>query len=308
MQTKKKILIVGGNGEIGQEIINKLSKFNFFIFDIYRNEGKINKNVKFIKGDLLTPRSLKRIPKNFDFVIFLAGVKGGKHSINIKHASKFFDQNVNTLKNFLEFSPKFKFKKIIFSSTEHVYENYYSSKQSKNNEVMPLNYYGLSKLASEKILYRYNLNNNVGVDILRFPRVITKKNNNIIRTIIQNLLLARQTVLNNNSNFNFIFIDDLVSAINKTLFFSKKYRILNVFNNNKPISLIKLYKIIQIKLKKKNNFLKILKKNKQNYNPVNVNISNHKTKKTLKWQPIFNLNKIIDILIKKNAKSLKINQ
>ena len=69
----KKLLLVGGSGQIGLKIIDSLkSKFNLYVFD---NKILNIKEIKFIKGNCLNNNDLKKLPKNFDATIFLIGKK-----------------------------------------------------------------------------------------------------------------------------------------------------------------------------------------------------------------------------------------
>jgi nucleoside-diphosphate-sugar epimerase len=299
MQIKKKILLVGGSGDIGMEISRRIPNSIFYIFDKKNFYNDMSSNIKFLKGSLFNKKDLEKIPKKIDIVIFLAGAKGGPNSIHINNAPIYFKNNFITLHTFLEFSKNIQFKKIIFTSTEQVYGNNYNFLKNKQHELKPINFYGLSKLACEKILYSYHQNYKVDVDILRFPRVVSANNINLISSIIFKLLNKKNIIINyTKSSFNFIFIDDFIDALIKCLKLKTKYRILNIFNNEIPISLLKLSKLIQSKL---NTSCKIIVKDKtviKDHNPKNLNISNSDTKNKIKWNPKFSINLMVDILIK----------
>ena len=171
----KKLLLVGGSGQIGLKIIDSLkSKFNLYVFD---NKILNIKEIKFIKKNCLNNNDLKKLPKNFDATIFLIGKKGGPKSLNINYYKDYFKSNCETLINFLH-SKRINFqKKIIFFSTEHVYGDNTVVGNKKFEEPNPKNFYGSTKLLSEKILYNFWDNNKISVDILRVPRIIIDEKN-----------------------------------------------------------------------------------------------------------------------------------
>ena len=64
--------------------------------------------------------------------------------------------NCETLIKFLKILEKKKIRKIIFTSTEHVYGDDFNNKKNiLNIEPSPKNLYGITKLLSEKILHNF---------------------------------------------------------------------------------------------------------------------------------------------------------
>jgi len=89
----KKILIIGGEGYIGNALYDHFSKKNFKItsFDNLIYGQKINKkkfkNFKFINGDIRKDKDFKRINKKYDAIIYLAGLVGDPITNKYKKAS-----------------------------------------------------------------------------------------------------------------------------------------------------------------------------------------------------------------------------
>ena len=297
----RNILILGGSGNIGKHIISSLNDDNIFILDkVLPKKNNLN-NLKYIKCDLLKNKSLKKIPKKIDVVLFLIGHVGGPESLDIKNLEKYLDYNCETLNNFFKLAKNKKIKKLIFISTEHVYgDNAKKTSKTKTIEPNPKNYYGVSKLFSEKILYKFYKENSICIDILRIPRVVFDKIDNPISSMLINAIEKKRVILNNTkAKFNFIYFEDLIRSL-MICFNQKKtgFRILNIFNNSKPISLYLIAKLIKNKIN--NNFKIIYLKKKYNneHNPLNLIVSNKETKKILKWKPLFDNNKIVTKLIK----------
>ena len=300
----KNILIAGGGGELGVQLTDyiKNKDLNIFVID-KKFKKKINKkNIKFIKHDFLKSKSFK-IPRNIDIVVFLIGITGGPLSLDFKYLNTYLQMNCETLIKFLKILEKKKIRKIIFTSTEHVYGDDFNNKKNiLNIEPSPKNLYGITKLLSEKILHNFFKKTLISIDILRFPRVVCNNKNNLIIKLKNKAIKKNKIYLNNlNLKLNFLHISDFLSAIEKCIFqTSTKFRILNIFNNSKPISIKNLIKVIKQKLKIKLDIELINGKSIKNHNPQNLEISNKLSKKILKWKPMFNNSQIINEIIENN--------
>lgn len=293
-----KILIVGSSGNIGKHLVAylSLSKKN----KVYCFDNKPTNKKKFIKGNVFSYYDLKKIPKEIDQIIYLVGLIGGAQSLDINYLEKYIKLNCDSLIFFLENFKGKNIKKIIFASTEHVYGDKESNQRDNQKiETFPKNYYGISKLMAEKYLFNYQKKKKISVDILRFPRVVTKKSKNLINKIINTCLKNKKLYLYKSKiKFNFIYIDDLINSVDLCLKKSKTgFRIFDVFNDNKSVSLNTLTKMIVGRLEKK---IKIkFHKNKfaSEHNPFDIKISNNYTKRELGWIPLFSLKKIVKHLV-----------
>ena len=79
---KINILVCGGNGFIGYNILNKLNKnSNYNIYATFQNNHKHVKKVKWIKVNLLKDDKVKKILKNKDIVIQAAAITTGSKDI-----------------------------------------------------------------------------------------------------------------------------------------------------------------------------------------------------------------------------------
>ena len=191
---KKKILILGGSSDIGQEIARKLLIKNIYDVNLHYNSNKkIIKNYKnkcnLIKADLSNINSksvLKKFDKNYDIIINLVGYLDNQLFENFKVEEFYKTININSLiplliiRNSLKHMKKNKFGRVINTSSIGVKfgggEKTYLYSLSKHiNEFIP-SY--IRKLSNKNILY----------NCLRIGVVDTKlhkkiKNKNIAKRI-----------------------------------------------------------------------------------------------------------------------------
>ena len=275
---KNKILVTGGSGFIGSAIVKYLVQkgHKVIVFD-NNSRGKIErlikveKKIKFIKGDIRNKKKLLSISDTVDTVIHLAYVNGTEYFY--KKPFEILDIAVNGLINILEFCKKKKVKKFYLASSSEVYQN--PSKIPTDEKEMlkipnihnPRYSYGGGKIISE--LYGlYFAKKYLKKFIIFRPHNVYGKDMGNEHVIPQ--FINRFRKLSNNKIFkihgtgnevrSFIHIDDFISGFDKIFKKGKNQEIYNIGTNEK-IKISSLAKLIskilnqKIKLKK----IKILK-------------------------------------------------
>jgi len=162
---RKKIMVTGGSGDLGQSLISKLVSNGFDCVSISRKSNK-NQLVKNIRCDITNFRKLNFVINKFkpDIIIHLAGITG-----NIAcetNPKKAFLTNVFGTLNILKSSIKLK-PKIIFISTGEIYGKT-KNKVSETILPKPVNIYGITKMLSENLILNYSANCKTPAIILRF--------------------------------------------------------------------------------------------------------------------------------------------
>ena len=247
----KKILITGGAGYIGQNLVNFFLRkhYKVYVIDNFSTSSSINinlrKKINFTKIDLTKEKRIKNFFKGkiFDLIIHLAAFSGVKE-FN-KNILKSFNNNVLATKNLINFGFKNEKTKLIFSSSAAIYGKVSREKINENKMCDPVNYYGLSKLACENIINNGLQKRKNNYAILRYFNVvglgvnfkINKKINSLF-DIMGNTIKKKTYKINiNGKNLNtkdgtperdFIHINDLCAIHDKVY----KY-----LNNNKKITL-----------------------------------------------------------------------
>lgn len=300
---KKKILILGANGLIGNFIFKNLSKTNK-VFGLSHSQ-KNNKRIFKTDYKNFTKKIISLINQS-DFIINCIGENSNE--------KKMEEININVLNNI---SLQIKKKKICFIhlSTCGVYETINPNK--KINENSKKNYnslYSKTKMLGEKILIK-NLKDVSKLIILRPSQIIGENMKNTSVKKLYYYIKKKMFFFINNKYcfFSYIFAEDLLNII--ILLINKKPKN-NIYNISNKINYYNLVKIIQKDLNQSFSFPSV------NYNFIKMLLFifnkvlriklpiNNRILKSMTTYNIFNSQKIIsDLKIKSfseiNVKSIK---
>ena len=119
---KKKILVAGGTGLVGQQLVAKLINLGARVFVASRDKKHlVNKKVsKFYNDDLTILKNCVKITKKIDIVFNLLGITGSPKT-NIENPASFMMGNLNLSLPLLEASRINKVKRYLLTSTYGVY-------------------------------------------------------------------------------------------------------------------------------------------------------------------------------------------
>ena len=170
------ILIVGGEGYIGNIIIQNLLKnsYNITSYDnlIYNHHHSvINKmhmnNYSFVNGDMLDKPKLEKEIKKSDSVILLAGLVGDP--ITKKYPRESARINDKGVKNVIDMCAKHNIRKFIFISTCSNYGLIHNNNLAEeDSELNPLSIYAKSKVNAERYIMSMKGKTEMSPTILRF--------------------------------------------------------------------------------------------------------------------------------------------
>ena len=150
-----KILITGGCGYIGTELVKNLLKKNYRITVIdsqwFGNYLETHKNLTNIKLDI---RKIKDFSlKNFHTIIHLAGVANDPAAQLNESLS--WDINVLATRSLIEKAIQDKVKKFIFASSGSVYGIKKENKVIEDLVLKPISIYNKTKMIAENVLLSY---------------------------------------------------------------------------------------------------------------------------------------------------------
>ena len=280
----EKILVTGHTGFLGSHLIESLSK-NYQVIGI---SDKITKNskIKQIRKDI---RKIKPsdIPKNISYIIHLAALTDVQYCQ--KYPTRCFEINVMGTQNLLEIAKKLN-SKFIYLSTSHVYGIPKSLPIKENNPLHPNSNYSASKLAAEIICESYSKSYDVDCTVLRIFSVYGPNSPlHLVTSKIISQILTKDTLQlgNTDSKRDFIFVKDVISAIQLVMKKSKGFNIYNV-GNGKSYSILELCNIVK-KIAGKNISIKS-KKSLLRKTDVDDIFSNNSHLRKLGWKSKISIN------------------
>ena len=286
----KKILITGGTGFIGYHLAKKCLELNWSVTSLSSKKPKRFrklKKVKYLICDISNQKSLKKkINQNYDYVVNLAGY------VDHSHKYKTMKSHYNGCKNISSFFLKSKIKKFIQIGSSIEYGKISSPQKENNfNKQKTYSFYGTSKLLSTKFLLKLKKKFDFPVSILRLYLVYGPKQdpNRVIPITIHNALKNNNFDCSSGLQYrDFLYIDDLLAAIFKTL--KNKNSSGEIFNigSGKPVKIKKLIlKICKIIGHGKPRF-GMIKFRKDEIKKLYPSIE--KAKRLLGWKPLVNIN------------------
>ena len=275
----KIIIVTGGLGFIGSNLIDLLLKKNFYVINIdkttyssnfYNTKDFIkNKKYKFIKCDI-NSKKIKNIFFRYkpSCIFNLAAETHVDRSID--NPKNFIQSNIvgvyNLLENFKKFSEKNKKTCFVHISTDEVYGDILKGRSGEDCPYKPSSPYAASKASSDHLVYSY-------IRTYKIPAMITNCSNNygpkqhpekLIPKLIYNILNNKKLPIygiGKNSR-EWIYVKDHCEALIKVFQKGSKGEFYNIGSNinlnNIEISKT-LLNISKKKIKLGNNVKKALK-------------------------------------------------
>tara|TARA_B100000780_G_C21057695_1_gene425022 strand:+ start:78 stop:1094 length:1017 start_codon:yes stop_codon:yes gene_type:complete len=300
----KKIIVTGGLGFIGSNLIDLLLKKGFFVINVDKvtyssnfyniKEFKNNKNYKFIKCDI-NNKNIKNIFLKYkpSCIFNLAAETHVDRSID--NPRDFIDSNIigvfNILECFKKYYEKNKKTKLIHISTDEVYGDILKGRSDETYSYKPSSPYAASKASSDHLVYSY-------VRTFNLPAIITNCSNNygpkqhpekLIPKLIYNILNNKNLPIYGKglNSREWIYVQDHCEALFKIYKNGKIGEFYNI-GSNKNLNNIQICealikvskKLIQNNLNVKINFVK-----DRPGHDLRYALNSNKIKKKLRWKP-----------------------
>ena len=224
----KKVIVTGGLGFIGSNLINILKK-KYFVINIdkvtyasnFKNIDSKIKNYKFYKQDINNKIFVKKILKKYNPSIIFNLAAETHVDRSIDGPKKFIESNILGVFNLLESIKNYKKKiKLIHISTDEVYgdikKNHKSKEEDRYNPSSP---YSASKASGDLLIKSY-------IRTYKIPAIITNCCNNfgpnqypekLIPTIIYNIINGKPIpIYGKGKNVReWIYVEDHCNALIK---------------------------------------------------------------------------------------------
>ena len=299
----KKIIVTGGLGFIGSNLIELLLKKNYFVINVdkvtyssnfYNTKTfKNDKNYKFIKCDINNKKIEQIFNKYKPIGIFnLAAETHVDRSID--SPKSFIDSNILGVYNILEIFRKFSKKniktKLVHISTDEVYGDILFGRSDENYPYKPSSPYAASKAASDHLVSSYIRTYNI-------PAIVTNCSNNygpkqhpekLIPKLIYNIFTNKPLPIygKGTNSREWIYVEDHCEALIKIFEKGKIGNFYNIGSNKNQTNLEICKKLINVanknKISGKNVKIKFVKDRPGH--DIRYALNSSKLKKELKWK------------------------
>ncbi len=311
----KKIIVTGGLGFIGSNLIELLLKKNFFVINIdkstyssnFYNVKEFNKSkkYKFIKLDIKNRKFENILFRYKPSCIFnLAAETHVDRSID--NPDSFIQSNIvgvyNLLESFKNFSKKNR-SKLIHISTDEVYGDILAGRSHEKYPYKPSSPYAASKAASDHLVSSY-------VRTYNLPAIVTNCSNNygpkqhpekLIPKLIYNILNNKPLPIygKGKNSREWIYVKDHCEALIKVFLKGKIGEFYNI-GSNKNMNNLEVTKEL---LKNSRRLIRLGNKVKINFvkdrpgHDIRYALNSNKIKKKLGWRPKTNFSKGIKLTL-----------
>ncbi|MFD3157161.1 NAD-dependent epimerase/dehydratase family protein [Haloimpatiens sp. FM7330] len=289
------IIVTGGAGFIGSNIVDELVKMNHNVAIVDNlSTGKvenINVKAKFYKVDIRDTKKIIEIFNDFKPDVCIHHAAQIDIQTSIKNPK--FDAVVNIIGtiNILEACKINKVRKIIYASSASVYGNPEYLPIDEKNKTNPISYYGISKLTSEYYVKVFSKFYGIKFTILRYANVYGirqafKGEGGVIAIFLNKIIKKEIPVIygDGEQTRDFIYVKDIVNA-NVAALTKGNNETINISTNNK-ISINELVKYMRNISKRNFNYIY---KNKRDGDIMHSYIENEKAKKLLDWMPMYSI-------------------
>ena len=208
----QKIVVTGSNGLLGQTLVNLLDKSDYEVYALSRGVDRniTSSNYTYYNIDLIDFSEVKRILRKIDphIIVNTAAMtnvdecednKKACDRINIELVEHLTEVCIETNAHLIHISTDF-----IFDGKNGPYK--------ENDKPNPLNYYGLSKLKSEKIITSSKINYTILRTILVYGYVKGMNRNNIVLWIRDAVTDKKQVTIIDDQFRMPTLVDDLAEA------------------------------------------------------------------------------------------------
>jgi len=293
----KKVLVTGGAGFIGSNLVGRLLKLGHDVRVVDNLSTGRKENIKeflnydnfeFIKGDLRNLNTCRKITKDIEYIFHLAAIPSVQRSVEDPITSN--ESNVSgTLNLLVAARDEGHIKKFVYSSSSSVYGDSKKLPKNENQPVEPISPYALSKYTGEKYCQIFYKIYNLPTVCLRYFNVFGPNQNlnsqysAVIPKFISSVTQKKRPIIygNGEQSRDFTYVDNVVEANILAAFSDVSGEVINIACN-KRTPLNKILKLI-------NHFLGT---NVQPiYKPARVGDVKHsladisKAKKLLKFNP-----------------------
>lgn len=255
---KKKIIVTGGSGFLGTHLLRALDKEGYEVKNI---DLRPSKEYETVIADVQDTQKMLEEIKDADAVFHLASlIEAGE---SVKDPQKYVDYNIDGTISVLEAMRQNGISTFLFSSSAAVYGEPLNIPIKEDDRTMPINPYGMTKLAMEALLSSYvQAHGFTGVALRYFnlygPEEHHEPESHAMPRFIKQIYQGKEvTVWGSGEHLrDYIHISDIVDAHLKALTYAwdnpEKYHYFNL-STEKPSSVLDIVRIVEDAMGKKAN-------------------------------------------------------
>lgn len=208
---KKRILIVGSNGMLGQRLSEFLSERNYELFTCSVEEESFNGDIPYIQLDITKKNKVRELIYDFfpDYVLNTAAYTNVDKSETEKELA--YKINVTGVENLALYTWAVD-GHLIHVSTDYVF-NGEKGPYTERDKPDPINYYGRTKLAGENTLSTSGVRNSILRTNVLYG-VAKHGRSDFVKWVFDSLSQNKTIKIVTDQINNPTYIDDLVLAIN----------------------------------------------------------------------------------------------
>lgn len=233
----REILVTGSTGFVGRNLLKDLDPGRYKVTTLDRSI--------YSEGDIET---LTKIVSKVDCVVHLAGISRGDATDMMKINLVGTTALIESISRLTEIKPN-----LVFASTFAVYSPG-DSLLDEDSPTEPRNMYGLSKLWAEQVITDYSKRFNISSLILRLSNVygpdMEPGKHSVVATFVDKIKKGEEITINGDGSQarDFIYIDDVVKAITRTINILSQGEIIETVNicSNESISMLNLVNEISL--------------------------------------------------------------
>lgn len=209
----KRVLVTGARGFIGKYLVAALLRQGAEVKGLAVEAGLSVDGVRWVKGDITDPASVRGVCQDVDVVFHLAAISNVDASV--RDPLRTINTNTMGTANLLEEARAGKVKKFVYISSAHVYGIPQYLPVDEAHPTVPREPYAASKIASENLVQAYTNSYGMGCAIVRPFNVFGAGQDTsfLIPGVISQALGSRTIRVGNvDPTRDFLYVDDCVGG------------------------------------------------------------------------------------------------
>lgn len=283
-----KIIVTGGSGFLGTHMIRSLLAEGHEVKNIDIRPAK-DANVETVIADILDTQKMKEEIKDADAVLHFAGlIEAGE---SVKYPQRFVDVNISGTVSVLEAMRENNIRTILFSSSAAVYGEPQNIPIQEDDRTIPINPYGMTKLAMEGLISSYvQAHGMTGVALRYFnlygPEEHHEPESHAMPRFIKQIYEGQEVTVYGNGQHqrDYIHVKDIVDGHTKALEYALanqgEYHYFNL-STEKPATVLEIAQAVETALNKKANITHLPERPGD---PLVLYASAQKAKELLGWE------------------------